>query len=402
MVSWQRSIFFVAITWLSFVVHATEQDEIVSIVVGQTHVIKSSNIQRVAIGNGDVIETHHLSEEQGILIVGKKAGVTDLKLWQKGQPFVGYKVRVVADDLDVHFQELTALLQGIEGVSVTKTDFSIHINGLVVRQEDFNLVKQTSEKYPHVINHIQMPVVELTTMIMLDVKVVELKRNKLAEIGVQWDRVLQGPAADVEIMNASAKWGLGLNSRISSAIRLMEENGNAKLLAEPKLVAKSGTRAEFLAGGEVPIPITDEEEVTVAFKKYGVILNVEPKADQFGYVDAHIEVEVSTVDPSVSSMGIPGFLTRKTDTEMNIKSGETIVLSGLLSQEQSKSVQKMPGLGHIPILGELFKSRGFRNNETELVIFVTPHIMHNDKLWLTKHAERAASFSENLQFSILD
>ena len=94
-----------------------------------------------------------------------------------------------------------------------------------------------------------------------------------------------------------------------------------------------------------------------------------------GYISTQVTVEISTIDESLRVMDIPGFLTRKTDTEMNVRQGQTMVISGLISNSASKDVEKLPGLGHIPILGELFKSRSFRQEESELLILVTPHIV---------------------------
>ena len=149
------------------------------------------------------------------------------------------------------------------------------------------------------------------------------------------------------------------------------------MLAEPNLTTRSGETASFLAGGEFPIQsVSGLGAVDVEFKEYGIKLDIEPVVDENQNIVSRVMAEVSSIDPSVSIGSIPGLLTRKTESVINVKNNETIVISGLVSSEMSKSVSKFPFLGEIPILGELFKSRDFRDKKSELVIFVTPTIVY--------------------------
>ena len=196
-------------------------------------------------------------------------------------------------------------------------------------------------------------------------------------------------------------------TEIGSTINLLETNGIARVLAQPKLVTKSGSKAAFLAGGEIPIPIRGGDgELTVEFKQVGVILDFEPVADPDGFINTKINVEVSAVDESVEVLDIPGFITRKTNMEMNVQTGQTMVISGMLQAEDSKAVSKVPGLGSIPIIGELFKSRDFREDTTELVIFVTPYLIDPDskrnKDMLDYASKLSNDASEDMKYSIFD
>jgi pilus assembly protein CpaC len=154
-------------------------------------------------------------------------------------------------------------------------------------------------------------------------------------------------------------------------------------LAQPTLVCASGEKAEFLAGGEVPIPLITNNTATVEYKPYGIRLNLRPTADRNGNIQTEIEAEASEIDTSVAvtlggSIAVPGFRTRKVKTNVTVRHGETIVLSGVFSHDEQKAVSKLPGLGHIPIIGELFKNRAFDSTKRELVIFVTPRIVNPD------------------------
>ena len=160
-------------------------------------------------------------------------------------------------------------------------------------------------------------------------------------------------------------------------INLAVDSGDAFILASPELSARSGGKAEFLAGGQIPILAagTATSPPTVTFKDYGIRLSIEPVADEKNNVVAVLKTEVSNVDLSNSVAGNPGFLTRKTDSEFNVQSGQTIVLSGLVNKELAADVSKLAGLGDVPILGPLFRSKNYRSGRTDLVIFVTPTVI---------------------------
>ena len=183
--------------------------------------------------------------------------------------------------------------------------------------------------------------------------------------------------------------------------------GDARLLAEPTLTCINGGQADFLVGGEVPIPVQNQDgALNVIFKQFGIILNVESRANELGLIRTKVGVEVSSVDKAISVLGIPGFATRKTNTEMNVQSGETMIVAGLFSSEDAKTVVKVPGLGSIPVLGELFKSRQFRRGESELVVLVTPQIIGADADAVKSAEQRFEDLKresgERLKFKLAD
>jgi pilus assembly protein CpaC len=167
-----------------------------------------------------------------------------------------------------------------------------------------------------------------------------------------------------------------LVTSLTSAINLAVTNGQAYILANPRLVTRSGQAASFLAGGEVPIPVAGALGTTsIDYKSYGVKLHIAPQVDAQGHILATIQTSLSQIDPSLSVQGYPAFLTRKTDAVVNVLPGQTIVLSGLIDSTGANDINKVPGLGDLPVLGALFRSTQFQRNQSELVIFVTPHIL---------------------------
>ena len=157
------------------------------------------------------------------------------------------------------------------------------------------------------------------------------------------------------------------------------DDGHQRILSQPRLLCASGEKAEFTAGGELPILAATQNQFAVEFKKFGIILQVTPTARPGGLISTDVYAAVSDVDRSLSvranGFDVPGLRLREVRTSVAVQDGETIVLSGLFSYDEAKEVSKVPLLGSIPILGELFKSRQFIDRKTQLAIYVTPRLV---------------------------
>ena len=159
-------------------------------------------------------------------------------------------------------------------------------------------------------------------------------------------------------------------------INLLAKNGDAVVLAEPRLSCRSGGSARFVAGGELPVPFASGlGTVSVGFKEYGVKFDVSPVASESGVIAAKIATEISAINFEIQVQDVPGLVKRRAETEVNLRENETLVIAGLLSEDSSKSIDKVPGLGELPILGKLFRSREFRDRKTDLVVFITPRFV---------------------------
>src|SRR5512138_1246120 len=322
---------------------------VLTVPVGQSLLIRYPDAKRVSAGDGEVLDVKVFDDTQEILLIGKHAGVTDLRIWSRDGTTIAYLINVLAP----------APLPRVEAA----------------------------------------PSLEAESTILIQAKLIEVKKTALRDIGVDWADIAQGPVfgtLDEFVTNEhfriipEAVEGLdglplelvtnnhyfAMTTVIASVVNLLVNNGDARLLAEPTLTCINGGQADFLVGGEVPIPVQNQDgALNVIFKQFGIILNVAPLANEKGLIRTKVGVEVSSVDKAISVLGIPGFATRKTNTEMNVQTGETMIVAGLFNSEDAKTVVKVPGLGSLPILGELFKSRQFRRGETELVVLVTPRIL---------------------------
>ncbi len=353
---------------------------VLSIPVGQSLLMRYPEAKRVAAGDGNVIDVKVFEDTREILVLGKKEGVTDLRIWSRDGSTLAYLVRVL----------------GIPEAAPTAPSQTL----------------------------------EAQSTILIKAKLIEVKKTALRDIGVDWADIAAGPVfgtLDEFVTNehfrvvpdgveglSGLPLELGTNNHyfamttvVESVINLLVNNGDARLLAEPTLTCINGGQADFLVGGEVPIPVQNQDgALNVIFKQFGIILNVEPRANELGLIRTKVGVEVSSVDKAISVLGIPGFATRKTNTEMNVQSGETMIVAGLFSSEDAKTVVKVPGLGSIPVLGELFKSRQFRRGESELVVLVTPQIIGADadavKTGEQRFEDLKREYSERLKFKLAD
>ncbi len=206
--------------------------------------------------------------------------------------------------------------------------------------------------------------VDMAPLVRLKITVTEMKKDLLRTWGVKW------PTS----MSANLISGKAVES-IDLDLQALEEQGHGKVLAHPEILTRSGKEAEFWAGGEFPIRIKTANVLAVQWKKYGITLKVKPTVDSLGRMSIAMETEVSSLDPSRAVEGIPAMLNHRVQTHFDLLNSQTIVLSGLIKNEEANSSDGLPGLSSIPILGSLFSSKNFRENRTELVILVHPEVL---------------------------
>lgn len=409
-----------------------DYESTINVIQGQTRLLPYPGVTRVSIGHPDIANAQATGPDE-ILLTGLKAGVTDLRIWTTPGSQKRYLLKVTDNSWVQLLEVANIVLADVEGVNAREENGVVFIEGRILREQDIPIIEDLKQKMGKelesgtIVFNVVTPKVSLQAMILLDVQVVEVRRDDLMDVGIAWQASAPGPFYEVlgevhgvtNFDKLSSFLGFGFKedsgddgppeplTEIGSTINLLQTKGVARVLAQPKLVTKSGSNAKFLAGGEIPIPVRDNEGyTTVEFKQVGVILDFSPVADPDGFIATKINVEVSAVDYSVEVLGIPGFTTRKTDMEMNVQAGQTMVISGMLQAEDSKSVGKVPGLGSIPILGELFKSRAFQEKSTELVIFVTPYMIDPDskrnKDMLDYSRQMSEEAKEDMKFSIFD
>lgn len=387
--------------------------------VGQASVYTlPSPLKRVAIGSGEMLEVNNIGKRE-LLMMGTKAGSTTVHLWLQDGRQLQVPVDISENDALGLVETVRTLLADVEKIRVHAVADRVVITGQDINPGIASRIEAIKKIYPTVLDFTTADPVGMRPMVQMDVKIMEFDSNALEELGIQWDNVIRGPVAGVvkdftnndyyRINPAESPANgvllpnrlrgtqsfFGIATQIGSVINLLMNDGKAFLLASPQLSARSGGQAKFLVGGEVPIPIPQGfGQVTVDFKEYGIKLDIEPLVNLDQDISTRILAEVSRVDPTVSVQGVPGFTTRRTESEINVRAGQTIVISGLIDSSAQQDAQKLPLLGDIPILGKLFRSDGFRGNRTELVMFVTPRIITPDSSENLEGLERARQIEE--------
>ena len=218
--------------------------------------------------------------------------------------------------------------------------------------------------------------------------------------GTAFSKGIAAGAAGTTVASAAAPFAasLGLAATFKSVLHMLVQNGDAVILAEPRLACKSGGSARFIAGGELPIPFSSGfGSTSVAFKEYGVKFDIAPVTGANGVIAAKVATEISAIDFEVQVNSIPGLTKRRAETEVNLRENETLVIAGLLSEETSRNVDRVPALGELPILGKLFRSRLFRDRQTELVVFVTPRLVSEDPHLARAHAIERRNQAQDLR-----
>ncbi len=389
--------------------------EDISLTIGETHLLPSQSLKRVAVGNGKIIAARRIERDQ-VMLIGQQQGSTSLHLWFHDGTQRRLNIKVSPGENEALLQDVRRWLGPKSSVEVKSIGGRVVIEGRARTVQEAQKIRELAQRSPNIVNLVRQAGVE--QMIAMEVRFLEVKKSALENIGLNWQKSAAGPIFGIvgdshtnRHFRPSASGALsdsgapvfsgnlpgsdsapvpfgrvtpfamyfGLQSTLASVLNLMEQKGDAIVLAEPILSCRSGGSAKFLAGGEVPLPTTSSVGTTsVQFKPYGIKFEINPTLTESGSIAARVMTELSTVDPAIKVGDLPAFLSRQTETEVNLKEGETLVISGLISEDRSKTVEKLAGLADIPVLGRLFQSKDFRERRSEMIVFVTPRFISPD------------------------
>jgi pilus assembly protein CpaC len=367
--------------------------------VGQSEVLQLDQpYKELMIADPTVADVLPLST-RSVYVVGKKIGSTALSIYGPGKRLLVATNVVVSADVSGLKTRLHEILPGETGIAVRPAAESIVLSGTVSSGPKLQQAVALAESYSpgKVVNMLS---VQGTQQVMLSVRFVEMERttSKALRLNTQVTDVvgnqqLQVATGDTIINSAGALLdSIGLTQfsfrsgdyDATILFDALERKGLVKTLAEPTLVASSGDTANFLAGGEFPIPVAQSTEnnlttITVEFKQFGVSLGFTPTVLDDGMISLLVAPEVSSIDPSVSvssaGLRIPGIKVRRAKTTVELRDGESFTIAGLLRDDYQNEVRQYPFLGDLPVLGSLFRSTGYQRSQTELVLVVTPHLV---------------------------
>ncbi|AMV46637.1 type II and III secretion system protein [Paraburkholderia caribensis] len=360
--------------------NAAQNGDVLDLYKGEVRMLDvPGTIKRIAIGNGKLVTANVVDGR--VMLLAESAGITSLVVWNERGIALQTTVRIAKGDVGMSAAQLRSVLASVPGVRVQEVGPNIVLSGSVHRDKAA-AVKAAIADMSNVIDTTTIDEGDaLKKTLHFKVQIMEVTRTGQKDIGIAWDSQFAGPQVSGQgFIGSGATSGAnfflaGIASTITSRINFAINNGDAYILAAPELSTKSGGTASFLAGGEVPIPKAGALGTTdVEYKPYGIRLNIKPVVDANDIISATVQTEISQLDPSVSYGGFPGFLTRSASSDISLRAGETIAISGLVSADALNASTGMPYLARLPIIGRLFRSDSFRAKNSDLVIFVTPVI----------------------------
>lgn len=377
--------------------------------------IISEEIGRVAVADPNVADLKVVTPTQ-LLLTAREVGNTDLTLWNRDNKPLVVSLRVTRN-LEGLRTQLKDLFPG-EQIKLSTTGDLLVLEGQVSDLRVPERVAQVARLHSRQVANLLQ--VTGNQQVQLEVRFAEVSRRAMKEMGanffhkrdglrsagmtgpgtspgaflnsqtnpsIPWTgvRSATGQPPDVYAPIFNNAYSLFFSSFDASAfpfsvtLNLLQENGLAKVLAEPTLVTLTGQEAKFLAGGEVPIPVTSAlGQVNVIWKKFGILLNFTPTVIGQDTIHLRMATEVSELDPTLSvtvaGSSIPGFSSRQGETTVRLGDGQSFAIAGLLSDKTRSSVSKVPLLGSIPVLGALFRSTAFQRDETELMVVITARL----------------------------
>lgn len=366
-----------------------------SVTVHNTYVLMfDETIGSYAVGDPEIADVLPIRGKEAY-IQGKKIGITNLTVMSAD----GVRRAVFNVEVTLNTQAIAKTIRRVEpsaDISITTSNGRVILSGNVpdasAAKRIMEIVSQFVDSPDEVINAMT---IDDAQQVMLEVRFLEVNRSIGKELGVNWlarspnviaksgnSGIINGLLDPAKVIGSSsfaavlAQFTVG-SVDVDVAIKALEAKGVTRRLAEPNLVALSGQQAQFLAGGEIPYLVAQDNDTnTTEFKNYGVQLTFTPTVLRNNVINLKLVPEFSQPDETqLTSDGQPALLTRRAETTVELRDGQTFVIAGLLDGFNQRNADQVPGIGDVPVLGALFRSADFKKRETELIIVVTPRIV---------------------------
>lgn len=381
--------------------------EPVEVSLNESKYMAAPGITRLAVGNPAIADVQLLSSGD-FLLVGKKAGTTSLIVWSDGGRRTEYTVYVAGNDRGMASAIQDAI--GYPKVHVQMIEDRVMLRGKVENQHEHDIALKIATLYTGgdgsgVIDLLEM---EHPSQIRLEAQIIEINSDYTKNLGIQYWSQTPGSNSSSdsstgnsnsgitvgtaglfyggEDFSSARKHGGWLGSHIANVnvtLQALINEGKARILSRPSITTMSGKTANILIGGRIPIPVSDGNgNVSIDWHEYGVKLNIEPVVDSEDKITSKVHAEVSTLDYShgvkIDSFSVPGIATREAESEVNVRSGMTMAIGGLINSEDAKIVSKIPLLGDLPIIGRFFRHTSNTRDKRELIILITPTLVADD------------------------
>jgi pilus assembly protein CpaC len=375
-----------------------------AVTVGKSLILDTpADLRRVSVANGDLAEALAVTPRE-VLINGKAAGETSVILWEQdgGRVLYNLTVRQNTARVEAVQRQLKRALEG-QDVSLDFENDSVFLRGTVKDLSSAERAANMAATLGKVVNLLRVEVPAAEPQILLKVRFADVDRSVSTSFGFNLLSTgaaktvgqittgqfgpatpsLQGSSAQFTLSDALNVFLFRSDLNLGALIQALEARNLLQMLAEPNVLALNGKPASFVAGGEFPFPVVQggaaAGAVTIQFREYGVRINFLPVVTPRGSIRLQVTPEVSSLDYSnalqFQGFTIPALATRRVQTSVELESGQSFVIAGLLDNTITESLNKIPGIGDIPLLGKLFQSRTRTRSNSELMVLVTPELI---------------------------
>lgn len=365
------------------------------VTVGKSLIIDSPiEIRRVSVANGALAEAVAVNPKE-VLINGLAPGETSLIVWQQNGSRLVYDltVRISMVKLEATRQQIARDFPN-DNISVTFENDTAFLRGKVKDMVAADRVVSIASTLGKVVNLLNVEVPSVEPQVVLKVRFANVDRSSSLDYGFNFFNNAFTQTSSIGTGSAIRGTGNPVGSAVNillfrpdinllAAIQAMQAKRALELLAEPNLLAISGQPASFLAGGEFPFPMVQPGQgtsaISIMWREYGIRLGFLPTVTPRGTIRMKLAPEVSSLDytnaVTVQGVTVPGLSSRRVDTTVELESGQSFVIAGLLDNQSRDSLSKVPGIGKIPVLGKLFESKGVSRNNSELMVIITPEVV---------------------------
>lgn len=417
--------------------------DILNVSVNGSRYMEDSGITRLAVGNPDIADIRLLSNND-YLVVGKKAGSTSLLVWSNNGR-QEYNVYVSGDDEGTEKAIQKAI--GYPGVKVQMMNGKVLLRGKVKNQYEHDSAVKVAQLYlgsgggntssatangesqgaatdSNIIDLLDMT---NPSQVRLEAQIIEINTSAERDLGIQyWSPTLGnttttnafGETTSTDITRGSSNlFYVGENfknprgsfgwlgshfSNMNASLQALVTEGKARILSRPSITTMSGQKANILIGGRIPIPTSaGDGQIAIDWRDYGIKLNIEPVVDAENKITSKVHAEVSTLDYGHSvtenDFSIPAIASREADAVINVRSGMTMAIGGLLNSQDGKTVTKIPLLGDIPIIGQFFRHTQKTRDNRELLILITPTLV-SDETPVSMSQRMKGSYEDNERY----
>jgi len=381
----------------------------------QTRLMQFENLRRVDIGNPEVVSISLEPGSSHFILNGLSPGKTDITLWGQGERIKRYEIRVRGDKRIAERKTLEFLIGDIDGARLMEDPDSdqFFVSGDAVSTADYNRLVALASHYDNVIVNAEKPVFDQAETVRMKIRFLEISTAALRNIGIDWNNLVSGFQIGVQrdyikspfnSSETSTRYSIGLDTPLSTAVNILVQNGKGRILKEQSLMVQSGSAGNIFTGGEFPVTTHAGDGVfSTEYRPFGMSLEVNPVVNRNKQISSSLKFEMSSLDPTLVIGGNPVLRTTRQQTTLIMKDKQAVIIGDFVGSEDAKTVRKVPGLGHIPVFGEFFKSRNIQREKTELFILLEPEIVSTQQPEaLTYFNNRSDSALEATRFNILD